>query len=223
MWRRGSAVWSVAASAAGHASAVRPVPVPVPAAGRPVDTSHPNQVVGRGTPASCTSAARRGRGSRRRDHPVLVRAKAGHDQDERHGQGREHQPRGGTRRRGTRHAERRRAGAGSSTWTPAIRAQKWTTSHCQDQATPRLVVQNIAFTRRELDRRGLRRRRRRGDLRPRRAPAHRRLGVHVKPLRALGPRHRRRGRPGAIAVPTTFRCTSWAAASAVTRAATAPR
>ncbi|MDA0179354.1 hypothetical protein OJ997_03515 [Solirubrobacter phytolaccae] len=26
-------------------------------------------------------------------------------------------------------------------------AQKWTTSHCQDQATPRLTVQDIAFTR----------------------------------------------------------------------------
>jgi hypothetical protein len=30
---------------------------PVPAAGRAVDTSHPNRVIGRGTPASCTSAA----------------------------------------------------------------------------------------------------------------------------------------------------------------------
>src|SRR4051812_40135016 len=32
-------------------------PVPVPKAGRAVDTSHPDHVVGRGTPASCTSAA----------------------------------------------------------------------------------------------------------------------------------------------------------------------
>src|SRR3954451_7254456 len=32
-------------------------PVPVPTAGRAVDTSHPDHVVGRGTPASCTSAA----------------------------------------------------------------------------------------------------------------------------------------------------------------------
>src|SRR5437868_9686062 len=31
--------------------------VPVPAAARPVNTSHPNHVVGHGTPASCTSAA----------------------------------------------------------------------------------------------------------------------------------------------------------------------
>ena len=45
----------VAASAEGNAPAVRSVPVP--AAGRPVDTSHPSRVVGRGTPASCTSAA----------------------------------------------------------------------------------------------------------------------------------------------------------------------
>jgi len=35
-----------------------PVPaLPVPAAGRPVDTSHPNRVVGDGAAASCTSAA----------------------------------------------------------------------------------------------------------------------------------------------------------------------
>ena len=54
-------------------------------------------------------------------------------------------------------------------------AQEFTTSHCQDQATPRLVVENLGLRRRELDRRGLRRRRRRRDLRARRAPAHRRL------------------------------------------------
>src|SRR6202046_3594304 len=30
---------------------------PVPAAGQPVDTSHPTHVIGDGTPASCTSAA----------------------------------------------------------------------------------------------------------------------------------------------------------------------
>jgi hypothetical protein len=40
---------ALAASALGH--------VPVPAAGRAVDTSHPDHVIGTGTPASCTSAA----------------------------------------------------------------------------------------------------------------------------------------------------------------------
>jgi predicted outer membrane repeat protein len=45
----------VAASAEGRAPAIRPVPVP--AGGRPLDTSHPSRVVGRGTPASCTPAA----------------------------------------------------------------------------------------------------------------------------------------------------------------------
>ena len=34
-----------------------PVPVRVPPAGRPVDTSHPSHTVGRGTASSCTSAA----------------------------------------------------------------------------------------------------------------------------------------------------------------------
>jgi hypothetical protein len=45
-----------------HASAVPDFGNPkghfyVPAAGRAVDTRHPNHVIGSGTPASCTSAA----------------------------------------------------------------------------------------------------------------------------------------------------------------------
>ena len=31
--------------------------------------------------------------------------------------------------------------------------QGWTTSHCQDQATPQLVLQNITFAERQLHRR----------------------------------------------------------------------
>ena len=38
-----------------------------------------------------------------------------------------------------------RVGAASCTWTPAISAQTWTTSHCQDQAEPQLIVQNLNF------------------------------------------------------------------------------
>jgi hypothetical protein len=53
---------SAASAVASHASAVPAVgnPAghqPVPAAGRAVSTSHPNHVIGRGTPAGCTSAA----------------------------------------------------------------------------------------------------------------------------------------------------------------------
>ena len=49
------------------------------------------------------------------------------------------------------------------------RAQVWTTDHCQNQATPRLVVRNITLRGRQRDGPDRGRRRRRGDLRPRRA------------------------------------------------------
>jgi len=122
----------------GHAS--------IPAAGRPVNTSHPDHVIGTGTPASCTSA-------------VLVKAVAA----------------GGvvtfncgpapvtitmtaTAKVRNDHGSRvvidggglvTLSGAGKrrilymDTCDPA---QKWTTSHCQNQSTPRLTVQNITFT-----------------------------------------------------------------------------
>src|SRR4051794_28489863 len=50
-----SAALIVAAPAGAHTGGVRTVSVP--AAGRAVDTSHPNHLIGRGTPAGCTSAA----------------------------------------------------------------------------------------------------------------------------------------------------------------------
>jgi hypothetical protein len=118
--------------------------VSVPIAGRAVDTSHPNRVVGRGTPASCTSAA-------------VVRAVA----------------KGGViafdcgprpvtiRMRKTAKVvnESRRVvldggglvtldGGGErrivyqDTCDPK---QHWTTSHCNDQATPQLVVQHLTL------------------------------------------------------------------------------
>src|SRR5580700_1774980 len=65
----GAAAGTVATAAGTQAAAtaVRPTALPdfgnpaghayVPAAGRAVNTSHPNRVIGTGTPASCTSAA----------------------------------------------------------------------------------------------------------------------------------------------------------------------
>ena len=66
------------------------------------------------------------------------------------------------------------------------RAQVWTTSHCQDQATPRLVVQNMRFadgTRSARTSTAAAGR----DLRSRREAADRQLRVHRQPLRARGP------------------------------------
>jgi hypothetical protein len=120
-------------------------PVPVPAAGRPLDTSHPTRVVGRGTPASCTSAgvvaAVRAGGIIRFScgrRPVTIRMLAtakvmntsplvaldGGGLVTLSGQG-------------------RRRILYMDTCDPA---QLWTTSHCQDQASPRLVIQNLALT-----------------------------------------------------------------------------
>jgi hypothetical protein len=119
--------------------------VSVPAAGRPFDTSHPTRVVGDGTPASCTSAAVvaavRAGGIIRFScgpKPVTIRMAA-------------------TAKvmntsalvvldgRGlvTLDGEGRRRILYMDTCDPA---QVWTTSHCQDQASPRLVIQRMGFT-----------------------------------------------------------------------------
>jgi hypothetical protein len=125
-----------------YADGVRPVPVP--SAGRAVDTAHPDRVVGRGTPASCTSAA-------------VVRAVA----------------RGGVitfdcgpdpvtirmQRTAKVLNESRRVvldGGGLVTLdgggkrrilyqNTCDRRQHWTTSHCNDQASPQLVVQHLTL------------------------------------------------------------------------------
>ena len=125
-----------AGNTAGHAF--------VPVAGRAVDTSHPNHVVGTGTPGSCTSAA-------------VVRAVA----------------KGGviTFNCGPKHvtiimratAKIRNTssrvvidGGGKVTLSGAgvrrilymdtcDKRQVWTTSHCDNQASPKLTVQNITF------------------------------------------------------------------------------
>jgi hypothetical protein len=124
------------ANPAGHAS--------VPAEARAVDTSRPDQVIGKGTPAGCTSAA-------------VVEAVA----------------EGGvitfdcgpapvtitmTATAKVRNANQILVldGGGTVTLSGAgkrrilyqntcDKAQGWTTSHCQDQATPRLTVQNLVF------------------------------------------------------------------------------
>ncbi len=125
-----------AGNPAGHAA--------VPAAGKPVDTSHPTTVIGSGTAAGCTSAA-------------VVSAVA----------------KGGvitfdcgpapvtivlTRTAKVRNTSARVVldGGGLVTLSGAGKrrilyqntcdaAQVWTTSHCQDQSTPRLTVQNLTF------------------------------------------------------------------------------
>jgi hypothetical protein len=119
--------------------------VAVPAAARAVDTSHPDHVIGNGTPASCTSAAvvkavaaggvitfhcgpnpvtigMTGTAKVRNTHPRIVID----------GGGLVTLSGGGKRRI-----------LYMDTCDPA---QVWTTSHCQDQSTPQLVVQNLTFT-----------------------------------------------------------------------------
>jgi hypothetical protein len=120
-------------------------PVPVPAAGRAVNTSHPNHIVGHGTAASCTSAAVvaavRAGGIIRFScgtAPITIRmnttAKVRNTSSQVVLDG------GGLV---TLSGEGRRRILYMDTCDPA---QLWTTSHCQDQATPRLVIQNIGFT-----------------------------------------------------------------------------
>jgi predicted outer membrane repeat protein len=133
----------VVASAAGHAPAIHPVLVP--AAGRPLDASHPSRVVGRGTRASCTSAAVvaavRAGGIIRFScgpKPVTIRMNATARVVN---TSREVVLDGGGLV--SLSGEGRRRILYMDTCDPA---QKWTTSHCQDQATPALVVQNLTFT-----------------------------------------------------------------------------
>jgi hypothetical protein len=119
--------------------------VPVPAAGRPVDTSHPRHVVGHGTAAGCTSAA------------VVAAVRAGGIIRFSCG------PKPVTIRMSTTAKIMNTSpqvvldGAGLVTLSGEGRrrilyldtcdpAQVWTTSHCQDQPSPQLVIQNLTFT-----------------------------------------------------------------------------
>ncbi|GAA0398820.1 hypothetical protein GCM10009530_58140 [Microbispora corallina] len=118
--------------------------VPVPPAGRPVDTSHPSRVIGNGTPGSCTSravVAAVAKGGIIRfscgPKPVTIRM---------------------TATAKVRNASARVVldGGGKVTLSgggvrrilymnTCDKAQGWTTSHCDDQEQPRLTVQNLTF------------------------------------------------------------------------------
>jgi hypothetical protein len=118
--------------------------VPVPVAGRAVNTSHPTRVIGRGTPASCTSAAvvrAVARGGvitfNCGPNPVTINMTATarvHNVSKRvvlDGGGKVVLSGMGQRRI-----------LYMNTCDPSL---KWTTSHCQAQATPGLIVQNLTF------------------------------------------------------------------------------
>jgi hypothetical protein len=139
----GCAPPAAASIARGSAPGVRAVPVP--AAGRAVDTSHPSHVVGSGTAASCTSAAvvaavRAGgiiRFSCGPDPVTIVMsqtAKVMNTSPEVVLDGRGLVTLSGDGRHRILYMD------------TCDRAQVWTTSHCQDQSSPRLVIQNLAFT-----------------------------------------------------------------------------
>ena len=126
----------VAGNPAGHAV--------VPLAGRAVNTSHPDHVIGNGTPASCTSAAVVNAVAKGGvitfscgPSPVTIVMRA-------------------TAKVRNTSAQVVIDGGGKVTLTGGSvrrilymdtcdKRQVWTTSHCDDQATPRLTVQNITF------------------------------------------------------------------------------
>ena len=118
--------------------------VPVPRAARAVDTSHPDRWVGTGTPRSCTSravvrAVAKGGIIRFRCGPAPVRielrstAKVVNTSRRvvLDGRGLITLSGGGQRR--------------ILYQDTCDQRQRWTTSHCDDQATPRLAVQNLTF------------------------------------------------------------------------------
>jgi hypothetical protein len=116
----------------------------VPAAAKAVDTSHPAHVIGTGTPASCTSEAvvsAVGKGGIVTfdcgPQPLTITMKA-------------------TAKVKNKNSKLVLDGGGLVTLSgggkrrilyqnTCDKVQGWTTSHCQDQATPELVVQNLVF------------------------------------------------------------------------------
>jgi hypothetical protein len=141
---------SASAGAAEAGGGTLPLPgvrtgrVPVPAAGRAVNTSKPARVVGRGTAASCTSAALAAAVAKGGivtfecgPAPVTIRL---------------------TQTLRIRNANRATVIDGGHRVTlsgggtrrilyqnTCDQALGWTTSHCDDQDTPRLTVQNLTF------------------------------------------------------------------------------
>jgi Chlamydia polymorphic membrane protein (Chlamydia_PMP) repeat len=139
-----SAWLAPAAAAVSHRATRGARPVPVPASGRPVDTSRPSRVVGHGTPASCTSAAviaavRAGGIIRFSCGPAPVVITMTATAKVRNTSSQVVLDGGGLV---TLRGDGRHRILYMDTCDPA---QIWTTSHCQDQATPRLTVQNLAF------------------------------------------------------------------------------
>ncbi len=117
----------------------------IPSAARATDTSKPDRTIGNGTPASCTSAAvvkAVGQGGVITfdcgPHPVTITMKATAKVRNTSstvvldGGGRVTLSGGGARR--------------ILYMNTCDEAQTWTTSHCNDQATPKLTVQNLTFT-----------------------------------------------------------------------------
>jgi len=116
----------------------------VPAAGQPVDTSHPTTVVGSGTAASCTSAAVVAAVAKGGvitfscgPAPVVITMSAtakvvnSASRVVLDGGGKVTLSGGGQRR--------------ILYMNTCDQAQTWTTSHCQNQAQPQLTLQNITF------------------------------------------------------------------------------
>ena len=116
----------------------------IPAEGRPVDTSHPTHVVGNGTPSSCTSAAVVAAVAEGGiitfscgPAPVTItlattaKVRNASSQVVLDGGGKVTLSGGGARR--------------ILYQDTCDQAQGWTTSHCDNQATPHLTVQNLTF------------------------------------------------------------------------------
>ncbi|MGD0981206.1 MAG: hypothetical protein ABR946_06960, partial [Solirubrobacteraceae bacterium] len=127
-----------------HGALSVPAPVPVPLDAGAVDTSHPSDVVGRGTAASCTSAAvvaavRAGGIIRFSCGSAPVTIRMGATAKVMNTRSRVVLDGGGLV---TLSGEGRRRILYMDTCDPA---QVWTTPHCQDQASPELVVQNLKF------------------------------------------------------------------------------
>jgi hypothetical protein len=118
---------------------------PVPAAAQAVNTSHPSRVIGDGTPASCTSAA------------VVAAVAAGGIITFNCGPAPVTITMTATAKVVNTSQQVVLDGGGKVTLSGGGRlrilyqntcdqAQVWTTSHCQDQPTPALTVQNLTFT-----------------------------------------------------------------------------
>jgi hypothetical protein len=140
------AVAAVCSACAVSSAAAIAAPVPVPRAAQAVDTSHPDRWVGTGTRRSCTSravvrAVAKGGIIRFRCGPdpvrIVLRRTAKVVNTSRRvvldGRGLITLSGGGKRR--------------ILYQDTCDQRQRWTTSHCDDQATPRLVVQNLGFAR----------------------------------------------------------------------------